>query len=355
MRAWQVTVGLTCLWLTACSPKDELTAHFQTYLTRVAYVLEVPAPKLMPAVPFSTFPAQRELMLTTPRISTGLLDALRLNQCDLLGLVAEHNGPAGKSLSAAGQLAYHLQFQQGLTLCLSHTEEVELKTWLTELIDAKQPLLADYFWQLMIAEPEVRAALTPRQPSLSLTAQGGYQATYQALSLLARLQRQTELQPTPLTPEQAKRDIAKLNQALAGLYKNPYLGQLLYSLASGADYLQQSADFLAQLADFDCQGANAVKAERLRNALAHYYMKDLQPYFARLDRQFVALAPLLEATLTPPPAATAAVSQAIQDYRAQGAMGLNSDLYVSYRQLTLQHATLWQEFLARCQLSPSGN
>ena len=177
--------------------------------------------------------------------------------------------------------------------------------------------------------------------------------------MFARLQTHTELTPSPSkvqTTEQAHAESAELNQALRGLYKNPYLGQLFYSLAASTDYLQQSSDFLAQLAAFDCQGANAIKAQRLRNALEHYYIKDIQPYFTALDRQFVELAPLLHTTLLPPVLAeTSAAARfgAMTEYRAQVASGLDSELYVRYRQLTLQHAKVWQDFLKRCQLSPT--
>ncbi|WP_319784223.1 DUF3080 family protein [Oceanisphaera sp. IT1-181] len=367
MRAWNLIVGLTCLWLTACSPQDELTDHFQTYLTRVAYVLEVPAPPLSPPPALAPLPAQRELTLMPARISSGLLDALKLSQCDLLGLVAEHNGPAGKSLSAAGQFAYHLQFQRGLALCVTHIDDAQLHVWLTELAQLKAPLLPIYFWNMMVAEPEVRTALSPVQHSLAFNSQGGYQATLQAFSLFTHLQTQanqyairplalsnirsenrSKYRPVDINEEVSEELSEELNQALRGLYKNPYFGQLVYSLHASAEHLEQSIDFLGQLSHFNCQGANAIKAERLRNALQHYYIKDIQPYFTELDRQFVQLAPLLQASLTPP----AEKADVMADYQKQLALGLESQLYVRYRTLTLQHAKVWQDFLKRCELSP---
>ncbi|MGO4998980.1 DUF3080 family protein [Oceanisphaera sp. W20_SRM_FM3] len=351
MAEWKIIVVLTCLWLMACSPADDAKDHFQTYLTRVAHVLAVPAPPLQAPYTLAPLPAQRDLTLTTPRISTGLLDALKLGQCDLLGLVAEHNAPVGKSRSAAGQFAYHLQFQQGVAQCLSQTTDAELSAWLIELGPLKASLLPIYFWNLMVEEPEVRAALTPAVRSLPFQSSGDYQATLQAFSLLARLQaqaRQYSAMPFTLTTDSFVDLNEELNQALRGLYKNPYLGQLFYSLAANAAYLEQSIAFLDQLHDFNCQGANAIKAERLRNAMQHYYIKDIQPYFTELDRQFVQLAPLLQATLAPP----ADKADLMAPYNAQVALGLESGRYVRYRALTLQHAKVWQNFLKRCELSP---
>lgn len=355
MAEWKVIVVLICPWLMACSPTDDAKDHFETYLTRVAYVLDVPAPELQAPQALGPtlvpLPAQRELTLPTPRISTGVLDALKLGQCDLLGLVAEHNAPAGKSQSAAGQFAYHLQFQQGLAQCLSQAEDAELSAWLTELGQLKAPLLPIYFWNLMVEEPEVRAALIPAVSGLPFQSSGGYQATLQAFSLLARLQAQAQqysAMPLSLTEDSFIDLNEELNRALRGLYKNPYLGELFYSLAANAAYLEQSIEFLGHLQNINCQGPHAIKAERLRNAMQHYYIKDIQPYFTELDRQFVQLAPLLQATLAPP----ADKADLMADYNEQMALGLGSQLYVRYRALTLQHAKVWQNFLTRCELSP---
>lgn len=330
----------------ACSPTDDLTRHFQTYLTRLAHVLDEPAPELIPPTLSFTLPSQRELTLAPPRIRSGLLDSLKLSECDLLGLVAEHNAPAGKSQTAAGQFAYHLQFQQGLQACLKRTSDTELHAWLQDIADRKAPLLDDYFWNMMVAEPNIRAALTPTLPSLKFSAIGGYQATLSAFQLFAALQ-------PPLKSSQVNSQhlniSSDINQALSALYQNRYLSQLLYSLHATSDYLEQTNQFLQQLKYLDCEGGHAIKAQRLRNAMQHYYIKDIQAYLVRLDRQFVSLAPLLEQTLLPP----VNKSDIMQPYRQHIASNLNSRVYTRYRELTLDHAHIWQQFLQRCNISPN--
>lgn len=379
MAVWKVIVVLTCLWLMACSPQDEQAAHFKTYLTRVAYVLEVPVPELTSPPPITPLPAQRELSLMPARISSGLLDALKLGRCDMLGLVAEHNAPIGKSQSSAWQLAYHLQFQRQLELCLvslkpntavaehddksvdhnakdsakdrSEESDGELAAWLQDISALKAPQLPIYYWNMMVAEPDIRAALSPAASGLAFNAQPGFQETLAAFRLFARLKQQTQTL-TGISPSL----VEQLSQSLKGLYKNPYLGELFYSLHASTHYLEQSIDFLAALDDIHCQGAQAIKGQRLGNALQHYYIKDIQAYLAKLDRQFVELAPLLEVSLTPPLLTnkqdTEQLTALMADYRQQVALGLNSALYVRYRDLNLQHAKLWQNFLKRCELSP---
>lgn len=342
MRGWNIIIAVVCLWLTACSPQRDLERHFETYLTRVASVLGVPAPKLTAPNPLPELPPQRELILAPPRISTGLLDGLKLSRCDLLGLVGKHNDPVGRSQAAAGQLLYHLQFQQGLTQCLKHSEDQELNAWLSNIIKQKQPQLPSYHWNMMIAEPEIRQALTPRHQSLPFKEQAGYYSTLQAFRLFMRWRALIDTDfsnSEPLTSQ-------SLSEALSGLYQNPYLGELFYSLHSAAHYLKQSIEFLHALEDFNCGYAQQADAKRLRNAMQHYYAKDIQTYLAQIDRQFVQLAPLLQNTLILPESKQALM----HSYQQQVAQGLESNLYVRYRQLTLEHAKLWQQFLKRCDI-----
>ncbi|WP_298722683.1 DUF3080 family protein [uncultured Oceanisphaera sp.] len=344
MYGSNIVIALACLWLTACSPANELEAHFQTYLKRVAHVLEVEEPTLSQASALPPLPPQRELQQQQPRISTGLLDALKLGRCGLLTLVGEHNSPVGKSQTAAVQLLYHLRFQQGLQRCLANTEDAELTDWLHQIAAQKSPLLPGYHWNMMVAEPDIRAALTPRLRTLAFEQQDGYQETVNAFSLFERLQLQAKGQSSVmmLTPKE-------LNQALSGLYRNDYLGRLFYSLHSAAHYLEQSLAFLRQLEQLDCRRGGKVRAERLRNAMQRYYIDGIQRYFGQIDRQFAQLAPLLQSTLYPPSARQAQMTL----YRTQFGKGLNSEIYRRYRTLTLEHARLWQRFLERCDISPT--
>ncbi|WP_445398547.1 DUF3080 family protein [Zobellella sp. An-6] len=344
MKGWNNVIGLLCLWLTACNPHNELERHFQTYLARVANVLEVSPPSLPAPAPLPPLPPQRRLQQQQQRVTAGLLDTLKLGECRLLGLVGEHNSPVGKSQSAAAILLYHLQFQQGLRDCLVRAEDPSLQDWLTEVESLKAPLLPGYHWNMMVAEPEIRAALMPRARALRFAEQGGYQETVAAFALFDRLYRQARglAEPVPLTGRE-------LNHALSGLYDNDYLGQLFYSLHSAAHYLEQSIDFLRQLEQFDCGPRGREQAERLRNAMQHYYIRGIQAYFSRLDRQFVQLAPLLERTLSPPMPS----NDRLADYRRHFARGLDSLVYTRYREQALAHARLWQRFLARCDISPT--
>ncbi|WP_116473200.1 DUF3080 family protein [Zobellella maritima] len=345
MNGWKITVALVSLWLTACDADNELQHHFQTYLTRVAHVLETTPPALSPPPPLPPFPAQRQLQQLPPRISAGLLDTLKLGQCQLLSLVGEHNSPLGRTRGAASQLIYHLQFQQGLQDCIAHPDtDRQLLGWLHKLEQQKAPLLVLYHWNMMVSEPEIRAVLTPRQRILPFAEQAGFHATLAAFELFERLRHiaQGKSVQLPIGEQQ-------VNRVLSGLYGNDYLGQLFYSLHASTHYLRQSMVFLQQLADVDCGPSGRAGAERLRNAMQHYYIKDIQGYFSRIDRQFVELAPLISASLQAPRART----EIIAAYRAQMAAGLQSVLYLEYRQNVLEHARLWQQFLTRCDISPT--
>lgn len=338
-----IAIVLVCLWLTGCNDRQTLKTSFTTYLTRVASVLDTAPPELSQPPALPPLPAQRTLQLSQPRVSAGLLDTLKLGECRLLTLVGEHNSPVGKSQQAGAVFMYHLQFQQGLNNCLSRNNDKALRSWLTDLQQQKAPLLPGFYWNMMVAEPEIRAALTPRQRPV-MPDHRGFQATYNAFSLFAALQL---LSQAPASTPDVNSD--EFSERLSGLYNNDYLGELYYSLHSASHYLHQSLLFLTRLEQFNCGPAGKEDARRLRNAMEHYYIKDIQAQLTELDRHFVRLAPLLEQSLIPPPARQAEVAE----YRHWYASGLNSHIYRRYRQLTLDHAKAWQRFLHRCDLPPS--
>lgn len=341
MKRSIIAIGLACLWLTACSPPRQLEQDFTTYLARLATVLQVEPPVLGEPAKLPPLPPQRALQLEQPRVTAGLLDTLRLGECRLLALVGEHNGPVGKSGGAAADLIYHLRFQQGLNTCLANTDDTALRDWLYRLQRQKAPLLSGYHWNMMVAEPEIRQALTPRRRPLGRDLQPGFQTTYEAFNLFARLH--------PQSAHPAQADSRQLHRHLGGLYDNDYLGRLFYSLHSAAHYLSLSLAFLERLETLDCGPRVRPDAERLRNAMQHYYIGRIQPRLSELDRRFVQLAPLLQQSLLPPPERTAVMA----DYLSWYASGLDSQIYVRYRQLTLEHARRWQRFLARCDISPT--
>ncbi|WMC12171.1 DUF3080 domain-containing protein [Oceanimonas pelagia] len=342
MKGSIIAITLACLWLTGCNDRLALKPAFDTYLARVANVLDTAPPALTEPGPLPPLPPQRRLQLQQPRVSAGLLDTLKLGECRLLALVGEHNSPIGKSQSAGAVLLYHLRFQQGLQDCRTRQHDETLNAWLMALEQKKAPLLPGYHWNMMVAEPEIRATLTPRQRPV-LSDHRGFQATFNAFTLFTTLRRQATG-----TPQPGVIDNTTFNDRLGGLYNNDYLGELYYSLHSAAHYLEQSLAFLARLAHVDCGPAGKADAKRLRNAMEHYYIKEIQARLSELDRHFVRLAPLLEQSLSPPPSRDEAMAEYVHWY----ASGLDSRIYTHYRRLTLDHARAWQKFLHRCNLSP---
>lgn len=159
--------GLIWLWgmqLAGCTPTIE--DQFATYQTRVAHVLSLPSTP-SPVITLVPFPAQRELQRPLPDLRIGLLDILPLNQCGLGTLVAERNGPVGRSTDNFSQLAYEWQLVQGLARC--KTQDPEVAQWLDSLRQQKAAMLPDRFWNALVSTPELRRVLTPRRTPLSLT------------------------------------------------------------------------------------------------------------------------------------------------------------------------------------------
>nr|WP_254803690.1 DUF3080 family protein [Aeromonas salmonicida] len=85
-----------------------------------------------------------------------------LNQCGLGTLVAERNGPVGRSTDNFSQLAYEWQLVQGLARC--KTQDPEVAQWLDSLRQQKAAMLPDRFWNALVSTPELRRVLTPDEP-----------------------------------------------------------------------------------------------------------------------------------------------------------------------------------------------
>ena len=330
--------GLIWLWgmqLAGCTPTIE--DQFATYQTRVAHVLSLPSTP-SPVITLVPFPAQRELQRPLPDLRIGLLDILPLNQCGLGTLVAERNGPVGRSTDNFSQLAYEWQLVQGLARC--KTQDPEVAQWLTSLRQQKAAMLPDRFWNALVSTPELRRVLTPRRTPLSLTST--LLETRQALGQLQRWQEAVA------SPDHVTASLPPLTDALESLYRSDALPRLLYSLPLATAWLNQISAQLEPLPITTlCPATDPQRQDRLRGAMTHYYASGLQPWLAQLDRQFRQISPSLAALFdnaSPP---------ALQAWQTSYASGLESRVWLDFRAATVRHAKAWQGVFLRCE-APGG-
>nr|WP_228408370.1 DUF3080 family protein [Photobacterium damselae] len=145
-----------------------------------------------------------------------------------------------------------------------------------------------------------------------------------------------------------------LLQSQAKLYKNPYFGRLLYSLAQSTAWLNAITHMLKdhQESIYCGSGRNNQKAQYLNNVFYKYYSQDIQSYLATLSSQYQQLQPLLlelyqyslQHGIPPSPE----MSRYSQYYFA-------NHLYRNFKQATLEHVEYWKTLFKRCNFSVGNN
>ncbi|MFM4703549.1 DUF3080 family protein [Aeromonas bivalvium] len=335
-RGAALAMVLATTLLAGCEPGPQ--SQFDTYQTRVASVLERPAPAAVPVTPIP-FPPQRALQLTIPDLRVGLLDMLTLNRCGLGALVAERNSPLGRSADHFSRLDYEWQLIQRLDAC--HSEDPQTRLWLADLARQKRAVLRARFWNALVSSQELRRALSPRPAPLAQDA--SLVETRQALLTLLQWRDGVLAAESPRSSK-ALPSLPPLTPALESLYRDRGLARLLYSLELATARLNQSAQQIEQASlDDACPATDPNRVARLRGALGHYYGGAIQPWLTGLDRQFRATAPLLERLLTP-----LTPQPALSPWRQRYGLGLQSQAWLAFRAASLRHAHGWQRILAAC-------
>ncbi|KHA62572.1 hypothetical protein NL53_00500 [Vibrio variabilis] len=330
---WVVTV-LGTVFISGCWwNQHPVDTSFSTYTSRISNVQQSPDITL-PGNALVALPEKRQLMLEAPDIPFGFLDSYELRKCDLFNLIAEKNSILGKVQDAFRNLDYQTQLVAGLSRCLASSEiSEEMKAELKVVLDAKQRQLPAHFNNLVFVSQEMRTQLNGSSwiatdmSSLSAELKQGLQAvskTHQAIS-----RSQVESSDTVLTDYQEV------------IEKQPLVGSLSYSMQNASSKLSAITQQLEQYdAAIVCGvGRNDTKFKTLRNVFQLYYVEQLQPYFAKLDRLYFQVSSQLDF-----------VRNANADYTYP-----IDPLHTEFRQAIADHVNYWKTLFKRCGASPTRN
>jgi len=322
-----------------CQRQPEVGVLFSTYGERLGNLLERSPPPLAEADP-APFPDSRELLQPQPDLRAGLLQTLRLADCQLLHLVAERNSSLGKVQPPSYRFAYEVRFLRGVETCLEQPLEEEMRKWLQTLQQQKWAALPALFWNMLLQTDTIRHQLVPQGPPLEPDAQPGKVAVRQLLELLALLAGQLHQQALP---DETRLD--RLEALLKQARGSRYGGRLLFSLDYTNTQLQQLNPFLnAGVETVVCRpGYSRQQYEYLQNVLNKFWGGQLQPYLAMLNRQYYAIADDLATLLS------LAASPKLVAYRLNYAGGRRSAAILRLRQNTLDHVKIWQRLSKRCR------
>ncbi|MFG0731681.1 DUF3080 family protein [Photobacterium damselae] len=337
--------------LNGCDTLSSSDSPFHIYAQRLANVLDTSFDErtVNTYLDIIPYPDNRDIYQTIPDIRIGLLDAYELRQCGLFHLIAERNSVLGKVQDKTRQLRYEILFLQGLRTCLATLDtKTDLYQQLVSIEQQKQQQIPQYLWNMLFTGEEWRKQFVINYQWINSKQQNGFHAFLDAVRLVNYLSQSTEQQA--IIPSN---QLDLLLQSQAKLYKNPYFGRLLYSIAQSTAWLNAITHMLKdhQESIYCGSGRNNQKAQYLNNVFYKYYSQDIQSYLATLSSQYQQLQPLLlelyqhslQHGITPSPQ----MSRYSQYYFA-------NHLYRNFKQATLEHVEYWKTLFKRCNF-PVGN
>ncbi len=320
--------------LAGCSGGGELQSAVEDYHARLARVLEasLPEPGTRPALPY---PAPASLRLSVPAVSVNLREFYALQECELGTLVAERNTAVGKTQQPSQRLAYETRLLAIIDECIAALGKTShpLATRLQEIKAIKREQ-RDYVWANLIqSSQEMHYALG--MPQQMLAAEGNRDARAGITSLHYLTSRAANERFT----------LSELEQQLQQAASARLPAKLFQTQRYLADTLPPLTHALApQLNDVGCDGGRpSEQAKILRNVFYLFFIEQIQPVGSRLNDYHYQLVPVWTSWLAHP-----ALSGEFKVYIKQYAM----EGFDQYQAAVKQHVTLWQNFLARCNLSP---
>lgn len=317
------------LLLVACN--NNTTTLADDYLSRVARVLDVPNPNL-PVMAAPAFPRQGELVMPLESVRIDVLDAWSLRSCGLLPFVGERNSILGQVMPASVALDYELRLLKQLSSCLAN-EEVD-STLIASIIEEKSKQVPVRLWNATIAAPEFRQfwrlAQSPVEVDEGLP-------TEVLSKVLSDWQRLAEA-PSPDTLS-----LAVFEQNNQQLYQmNRGMSWLRSTLAANAA-LQNGNRMLQQATEKPmCPRGTIPAARNAQNVMVKYYVGNLQPHFAQLNRFGEVLVSQVQAVnelLT------------VNNPEFEQFFDLVTETHRDFHSLNQQHVALWQQLMNSCDLA----
>lgn len=337
MSRFCTTTGLIFLLLFALSGcSQSARGLFDDYLGRLSNVLDTP--KLEPDIPAPQgAPRSRELQLTIPDLRVTPLAYWNLRHCELFRLISERNSILGRVAPAHTQWRYEAEVLAAIARCRDHPDTREdqqdqLDAW----AEQKRDNWPRATWNGTIASPEVRQLW-------SADADGWHPDRVPSLSTLHNdLQTLTSWArnwPTDDMPDDSTfSDVyQRLGQHSSGGQWRRSV-QISNSGLRAANHMLEAAINAGRL----CPAGQPTRAaEHAQNVLTLFFIGEVQPYLAQLNRNGERLLTDFAALTS----ATGVEPQHWELFMAQLAAEL-----AELQTLNRRHADHWQTLLDQCDL-----
>lgn len=339
-------IALLMLLLTACDPFSQPDSMMESYIDRLARVLELNA-RTSPLMEVQTFPRTRDRRIDIEEIKINMLDFLSLYGCELQVVIGERNSAMGRVMTPLNDLRYQLRFIDKAGQCLPEIEQEKLKTALSRAIQQKKASLPQYFWNAVWADEPMAELMSQ---SSGFYQQGETHVSPGTLSADLKHAREVLQNLNSVSPDAALEKMGRIQQRWVFDHSG---GQLINSVRLLITRLNDASALLKRKIDgkpLCYQGRPNPQAERVKGVFFNVYIARIQPYVSTVSRDgeqvFGSLAALARAQKSDMPAAFEPYYQQVLN------INNNTSLWHQFDLAIKQHTERWQALLRQCGMQP---
>ena len=354
-----VSVVMAVGLLQGCFGAPSIDDTMDEYNTRLSRVLDKPlTQEASPdstlvasniALPSHTYPTLAELGNNVNPLNINIREFYAIQDCELGRIVAERNTALGKTQLPSQRLQYEHRLLNVLANCEARLQAADnpIASTVAEWRKQKQAQYQSVWANVVQTSTEMKLGLSMAGAPLQASENKDAKATVNALNFingLAETLKQKNAVDTYV--EASTNNNGELEQQLQIIASSRLPAKLWQTQAILNNRLAFLNQVLAPaLNNVKCEnGIDSDKATILRNVFYLYFIEEIQPIASTLNNYHYQLQPLWEQW-----AGNTALSAPFKARIRTHAV----DNFTQYSATMKAHVTLWQNFLGRCNLSPT--
>ena len=301
------------------------------------------------ALPSHTYPTLAELGNNVTPLNINIREFYAIQDCELGRIVAERNTALGKTQLPSQRLQYEHRLLNVLANCEARLQAADnpIATTVAEWRKQKQAQYQSVWANVVQTSTEMKLGLSMAGAPLQASENKDAKATVNALNFingLAETLKQKNVVDTNVVA--SANNNGELEQQLQIIASSRLPAKLWQTQAVLNNRLALLNQVLAPaLNNVKCEnGIDSDKATILRNVFYLYFIEEIQPIASTLNSYHYQLQPLWKQW-----AENAALSVPFKAHIRTHAI----DNFVQYSATMKAHVSLWQDFLGRCNLSPT--
>jgi len=359
-----VSVVMAVSLLQGCFGAPSIDDTMDEYTARLSRVLDKPltqeafSQEALPdstlatsniALPSHTYPTLAELGNNVTPLNINIREFYAIQDCELGRIVAERNTALGKTQLPSQRLQYEHRLLNVLANCEARLQAADnpIASTVAAWRKQKQAQYQSVWANVVQTSTEMKLGLSMAGAPLQASENKDAKATVNALNFingLAETLKQKNVVNTNV--EASANNNGELEQQLQIIASSRLPAKLWQTQAVLNNRLALLNQVLAPaLNNVKCEnGIDSDKATILRNVFYLYFIEEIQPIASTLNSYHYQLQPLWKQW-----AENAALSAPFKAHIRTHAI----DNFVQYSATMKAHVSLWQDFLGRCNLSPT--